>query len=102
MALVGPEVQVAASSHGLPEPLYSRDMARVGARADEIVEAERERGRQLCETLSVGDEVAYRHTDGLSCQDVLQRVIVGAAQEPYLVAGAGPAGAGAYMARTSS
>jgi hypothetical protein len=61
-------------------------MARIAARADEVVEGDVERSAQRFERPRVAvDEFLRRDTGGLRAEHVLQRVVVGPAEESDLV-----------------
>ena len=75
----------------MPQPLDTRTVAGVAARADEVVERDAERIAQRGEGGRVRvDEVLRGHARGLGAEHVLQRVVVGAAEEAHLATGGAP------------
>ena len=102
VTLVGPPVQVAGLGAAPPQPLDRRCVARVGARAHEVVEGDVERRGEGGEARRMlGDVLGRRHPRSVGGEHVLEGVVVGASEEADLVAG-GPAGAGETSAATSS
>jgi hypothetical protein len=80
-------VEVAALRACSPETLDTRPVTRVGARADEVVVRELERCRERGEAVGLlGDELRNRHAGGRRSLHVLERVVVGPAEEPDGVA----------------
>jgi hypothetical protein len=58
-------------------------VARVGARADEVVVREAKLRGKFSELIRVlRDEIRHRQTSGRGSDDVLERVVVGSGQEP--------------------
>ena len=97
VAGVLPLVEVPVGGARQPQPLDGGTVARVGARADEVVEREVERAGERLEPGGVGvDELRRRDARRLGGEHVLQRVVVGAAEEADVVAGE-PAGAGEHV-----
>jgi hypothetical protein len=83
-AVVAP-VQVAAGLAPAPQPLHARPVPRVGAGADEIVEAERQLPAQRGERTGVAvHQLPGADALRLGGQHVRQGVVVGAALQPDL------------------
>ncbi len=90
-ALVFLLVQVAPLGARPPQALDTGSVARIAARADHVVELDRERAEQIDELVAVGaHEVGDRHAGRLGRSDVLQRVVVGAGEGADLVAASSP------------
>src|SRR5258708_24296493 len=84
---VSSAVQVAAGLAGPPQPLDAGPVPRVAAGANEVVEAERQVLAQPGESAGVAvDQLPGADSFGVAGEDVLQRVVVGAALQPDLVA----------------
>lgn len=80
-------VQVSRRRAPAPQPFDADAVARVAAGADEVVERQRERAPQGGERLGVAvDQRLYVDALGLGGQYVLQGVVVGSAQQAYVVA----------------
>ena len=90
-ALVPAAVEVAVRRRRAPQPLDTGPVTGVAAGADEVVEGDAERVAQRFERGRVRvDEVLRGHARGLGAEHVLERVVVGAAEEAHVAAGGAP------------
>ena len=86
-ALVIALVKVARLCACAPQALDAGAVARVGARANEVVGRELKRFGELCEPLRLlGHELGHGCAGRDRSIDILQRVVVGAAEEANVVA----------------
>ena len=91
LARVGASVEIAVGGARPPQPLDRRPVAGIGAGAQEVVERHPERLGESGEACGVGVDVHVRREPGrLGGEDVLQGVVVGAAEQAHVVAGEAP------------
>lgn len=86
-ALVAPAVQITAGLTRTPQPLHTHPVARIAGGPDEIIERQTQRTPQR----RIGGGVAvhqlpHRHALRLGRLHVLQRIVIGARQEPHRLA----------------
>jgi hypothetical protein len=86
-AAIRPPVDVPCADARLPEPLRAVEVSPVTGRPDEVVVADVEPGRQPPEDLRIAvHQRAHRKAFTLGGQDIRQAVLVGAGQEPGVIA----------------
>jgi hypothetical protein len=86
-ARVVPLVQIASRGARRPEPLDAGAMPRIGARPDEVVVRQLQERGEIVEPLGLlRHELRHRQTRGQRGVDVLERVVVGAAEETHVAA----------------
>ena len=89
--LVVPQVEVATVRALPPQALHPGPVPGIGAGRDEVVERQRQRPAQPAEPgRIVADELTHPHPGRTGGGDVLQRVIVGAGEEPHRLAAQPP------------
>src|SRR5262245_11968120 len=80
-------VEITACGTRGPKALDAGTVSRIGARADEVVSRQLQQGGEIDEPLRLlRDELRHRQTRGECGIDVLERIVVRAAQEAHVVA----------------